>query len=39
MRWIRGFPPYCLGAVANKTIRNTFQEHAVFNQKKAMVPA
>mmetsp|Transcript_7326 Transcript_7326/g.22336 ORF Transcript_7326/g.22336 Transcript_7326/m.22336 type:complete len:269 (-) Transcript_7326:509-1315(-) len=26
MRWIRGFPPYCLGAVANKTFRASLHD-------------
>lgn len=26
MRWIRGFPPYCLGAVANKSIRTSLRD-------------
>lgn len=25
MRWIRGFPPYCLGAVANKSLRTNLR--------------
>lgn len=27
MRWIRGFPPYCLGAVANKSIRASLHDN------------
>jgi len=27
MRWIRGFPPYCLGAVANKAIRTELHDY------------
>ncbi|KAJ8605344.1 hypothetical protein CTAYLR_002405 [Chrysophaeum taylorii] len=39
MRWIRGFPPYCLGAVANKTIRNELRDRAdAFHHRQMFIP-